>query len=304
MKQEHVLKRTTYRVVNNFFEEYPDIIEKSPVLKEAVTGFNERYTDLGDHIETVENVKTISTLDKDDLKTKIATNIRKGLDKIMVQAVKDKNKTLKEACSTTLSVMQKTSHEDFVTTARNELKRLAQNADILDKAGFKKDFLKALSTDINTFEKMIPTMHRERKKTSIFRSNQDDKFTDIQEYMDIVVRDAINDMAEVYPDFVKEYDEISAGKAPKSSQTLINILTLDESGKPLSLVGIIIDELTFTGQTDVDSKLLVKVGAKKSLIIKSSRTGFVNQETEVSKIKRGQTTDIVVTLRAAAVQSS
>ena len=221
----------------------------------------------------------------------------------MVQAVKDKNKTLKEACSTTLSVMQKTSHEDFVTTARNELKRLAQNAGILDKAGFKAAFLKALSTDIDTFEKMIPTMHRERKKTSIFRSNQDDKFTDIQEYMDIVVRDAMNDMAEAYPDFVKEYDEISTGKAPKSAQTQVNILTVDESGKSVSLVGIIIDELAFTGQTDGDSKLLVKVGAKKSLTIKSSRTGFVNQETEVSKIKRGQTTDIVVTLRAAAVQS-
>ena len=157
--------------------------------------------------------------------------------------------------------------------------------------------------DINTFENMKPTMHRERKKTTIFRGNQDDKFTDIQEYIDIVLRDAMNDMAEAFPDFVKEYDEISTGKTPKSVQTLINILTVDESGKSLSLVGIIIDELTFTGQTDVDGKLLVKVGAKKSLVIKVSKTGFVNQEVEVSKIKRGQTTDIVVTLRAAAVQS-
>ena len=296
MRQEHFLNRETYRVMNSFFEQYPDIIKTSPDLKEAVATFQENFKALDGIIADTETIKTISAADKQALKTQIAQNIRKAFDKIVVQAVKTKDKDLKAACGTTFSMMLRASETDFLELARAALKLLIQNAAILDKAGMNVAFRTGLSNDIDSYDDMKPTMERERKKSRIFRGNQMEMFDELEEYIDIVLRDAVDGMNEKFPNFVKEYNAVCVGKTPSVSPTKLAILTVDATNKPLSIVDIGIMELESIIPTDESGKLAVKTGGKSTLTIKANKAGFVQKEMTVTKIKRGQITEVVVTM--------
>ena len=294
MRQEHLLQRDTFRVMDAFFNQYPDIIAATPDLKEAVATFQENFKALDDTIAGVKNLKTVSAADRLALKTTIAQNIRKAFDKIVVQAVKDKDKDAKAACSASLSMMVRATETDFLALTEAAMKLLMKNTAVLDKAGMNEAFRTELSQDIKAYDAMKPTMERERKQTSVFRGNQAEMFDELQEYVDIVLRDAIDGVWDKHSNFVKEYNQMCVCKMPNSSPTKISILTLDETDNPLSVVDIALVELSALTATDEFGKLDVKTGSMKAVTVKAKKAGFVEKELRVTNLKRGQTTEVLV----------
>ncbi len=294
MRQEHLLQRDTYRVMNTFFNQYPDITASTPDLKEAVATFQENFKALDDTISDAKTIKTISAADRLALKTKIAQNIRKAFDKIIVQAVKDKDKEAKAACNVSLSMMVRASEADFLDLTASAMTLLSKNTAVLDKAGMNGAFRTELSQDITVYDNMKPIMESERKKSRVFRGTQAEMFDELQEYVDIVLRDAIDGVNDAYPNFVKEYNAMCVGRTPTSSPTKLVILTVDETDKPLSVVDIALIELATTTATNELGKLDVKMGGIKTVTLKATKTGFVEKETRVTNIKRGQTTEVLV----------
>ncbi len=294
MRQEHILQRDTYRVMNTFFSQYPDITASTPDLKEAVATFQENFKALDDTIADEKTLKTVSAADRLALKTKIAQNIRKAFDKIVVQAVKDKDKEAKAACNTSLSMMVRASEADFLDLTASAMTLLSKNTALLDKVGMNEAFRTELSQDIKVYDNMKPIMESERKKTRVFRGNQTEMFDELQEYIDIVLRDAIDGVNAQYPNFVKEYNAMCVGKTPTSSPTKLVILTVDETDKPLSAVDIALLEMATTISTNELGKLDIKMGGIKTVTLKATKTGFIEKETHVTNIKRGQTTEVLV----------
>ena len=294
MRQEHLLQRDTYRVMNTFFNQYPDITESTPDLKEAVATFQENFKALDDTISDAKTIKTISAADRLALKTKIAQNIRKAFDKIVVQAVKDKDKEAKAACSVSLSMMVRASETDFLDLTESAMTLLSKNTAVLEKAGMNGAFRTELSQDIKVYDNMKPTMERERKQSRVFRGTQTEMFDELREYVDIVLRDAIDGVNDAYPNFVKEYNAMCVGRTPTTSCTKLVILTVDETDKPLSVVDIALIELATTISTNEFGKLDVKMGGIKTVTLKAKKAGFVEKEFRVTNLKRGQTTEVLV----------
>ncbi|MBL7816421.1 MAG: carboxypeptidase regulatory-like domain-containing protein [Saprospiraceae bacterium] len=301
MRQEYVLNLETYRVMDNFFDEYGDLIEEFPLLKEDVESFKAFLEAIDSKGSDHAKARTITPADKQALRTKIAQNIRKGLDVLVAQAIKDKNKDLKTACGTTVTAFMRCSEADFLTLAREEYKRLLLYPSVLDRYELTAAYRTAIGNDIETFNQMKPILSRERSKASIIKGNQDELFEQMKEFVAKVLPLAIEKTQEKYPDFAKEYAAVSTGKTPSVSPTKLSVVAVDESDNPIAEVTIESIEPSYTNITDASGKWSVKTGAKKEVVLKVSKAGFMNQEVTVKKIKRGQVTDVRIQMQATAI---
>ena len=75
------------------------------------------------------------------------------------------------------------------------------------------------------------------------------------------------------------------------------VLAVDEKDKPLEAATIEVVELSYTNTSDEKGKWTVKTGSKKELTLKATLTEFMPQEVTVKKIKRGQTTDLIIKMQ-------
>ena len=299
MRQDHALDLEMFRSLSVFFDNYADVVDSSPLLKEDVAAFREALNAIDGKMEAQSVVTTISAGDKATLRTKIAQNIRKCLDKITAQAIKDKNAELQAACSTTLSAMTRGSDFNFAVVAKIELTRILSYANILDKYGLKADFRKELASDISVFDKMKPQMNVERSRSIVLTGSRNDLFKSTNEFIDKVMSESIEMFNVTNPDFVKQFEDVSTGRTPSVSPTRVNILLLNDATEaPFKKGAVIVPELKLSTTTDEDGKLTVKVGGNKEVTIIGRVDGFEPQEVTVSKIIRGRSYDVVIRLKA------
>lgn len=302
MRQEHSLNLDTYRAMLTFFDNYADVVENSPLLKEDVGIFRSQMEAIEAIVEEDPSVTTVTFADKHELKAKICKNIRLALDKLNAHAIKMKDETLKTACKAPASTFTNASDADFIVKARQEVTRMASFADVLDKYNLTADFRKEMAEDVETFNKMKPQLKVERSKSTVKTGNRNELFKVMKEYVEGVLFEAIDTLKDTQVDFVKEYADVSTGRTPTVSSTKLLIKTIDElTNQPIPNVAIEIPELKIKGATDSNGKLTIKVGAKKEVKLKATKAAMENQEVSVTKILRGRIKEIEVRMQGSAM---
>ena len=88
MRKDHVFMLDTLRALGVFFENYGDVVEKSPLLKEDVTDYNSIVEDIESKVDPDNAPITISTATKINLRNKVTQSLTNGLAKINAQAIK------------------------------------------------------------------------------------------------------------------------------------------------------------------------------------------------------------------------
>ena len=302
MRKDHVYYLDTLRALIIFFDNYADVAESSPLLKEDVTGFRLLVGQIEKEVNPKNSVITFTAADKKKLRDRLTQNVLSALAKITAQAVKDKNSELVEASNTKPSAFTKCNDSDFLDLVRGQVEHILAYPAILEKYGLKKDFQANLSEDFTALETMKAKMSVEQTKSIVATGVRQDIFKDVKLYVDVVLTESIKNVAAEYPTMAKEYEGVKTGQTPSVSPTRLGLLVLDDAtSAPWAKADVVCEELKLTAQTDEKGKLYIKTGAKKQITFIVSGEGMVTQEITIAKLTRGQTLDLEVRLKAVAV---
>lgn len=299
MQKKHAYSLNAYRALLVFFDNYADIVEKTPILKEDVATFRELVNDITDKTDPENTVMTISTSDKLSLRTKITENIIKSLSKIKAQAIKDKNEDLKTEAGTTINAFQVLSETSFLELARAQVKIIQNYPTILAKYSLTAQFITELDMDVETYGSLLPKMSVQKSKSKVATGALTDIFKETKEFLNDVLTAAVETVSLDNPIFVQEFNEISSGRTPSVSPTTL-ILTVVDDASNLPCVGVKIEskELNYNELTSETGKLTIKTGAKKDMMFTISKNGMITQEIKVSKIMKGHTLELEIRMVA------
>ena len=299
MQKKHAYSLNAYRALLVFFDNYADIVEKTPILKEDVATFRELVNDITDKTDPENTVITISTSDKLSLRTKITENIIKSLSKIKAQAIKDKNEDLKTEAGTTINAFQVLSETSFLELARAQVKIIQNYPTILAKYSLTAQFITELDMDVETYGSLLPKMSVQKSKSKVATGALTDIFKETKEFLNDVLTAAVETVSLDNPIFVQEFNEISSGRTPSVSPTTL-ILTVVHDASNLPCVGVKIEskELNYNELTSETGKLTIKTGAKKDMVFTISKNGMITQEIKVSKIMKGHTLELEIRMIA------
>lgn len=299
MQKKHAYSLNAYRALLVFFDNYADIVEKTPILKEDVATFRELVNDITDKTDPENTVITISTSDKLSLRTKITENIIKSLSKIKAQAIKDKNEDLKTEAGTTINAFQVLSETSFLELARAQVKIIQNYPTILAKYSLTAQFITELDMDVETYGSLLPKMSVQKSKSKVATGALTDIFKETKEFLNDVLTAAVETVSLDNPIFVQEFNEISSGRTPSVSPTTL-ILTVVDDASNLPCVGVKIEskELNYNELTSETGKLTIKTGAKKDMMFTISKNGMITQEIKVSKIMKGHTLELEIRMVA------
>ena len=299
MQKKHAYSLNAYRALLVFFDNYADIVEKTPILKEDVATFRELVNDITDKTDPENTVMTISTSDKLSLRTKITENIIKSLSKIKAQAIKDKNEDLKTEAGTTINAFQVLSETSFLELARAQVKIIQNYPTILAKYSLTAQFITELDMDVETYGSLLPKMSVQKSKSKVATGALTDIFKETKEFLNDVLTAAVETVSLDNPIFVQEFNEISSGRTPSVSPTTL-ILTVVDDASNLPCVGVKIEskELNYNELTSETGKLTIKTGAKKDMVFTISKNGMITQEIKVSKIMKGHTLELEIRMVA------
>ena len=299
MQKKHAYSLNAYRALLVFFDNYADIVEKTPILKEDVATFRELVNDITDKTDPENTVMTISTSDKLSLRTKITENIIKSLSKIKAQAIKDKNEDLKTEAGTTINAFQVLSETSFLELARAQVKIIQNYPTILAKYSLTAQFITELDMDVETYGSLLPKMSVQKSKSKVATGALTDIFKETKEFLNDVLTAAVETVSLDNPIFVQEFNEISSGRTPSVSPTTL-ILTVVDDASNLPCMGVKIEskELNYNELTSETGKLTIKTGAKKDMVFTISKNGMITQEIKVSKIMKGHTLELEIRMIA------
>ena len=299
MRKDHVFLLRTLRALLVFFDNYADVIEKYPLLKEDVAAFRALVNRISDMVDPENAIITISTASKSALRTGITERVLNAFGKIKAQAIKDKNEDLKKEATLIQKTFQAPTDADFLEVIREKVKMLQNHAGTLAKYGLNKAYLAELTDDVETFSKALPKMSVEKSQSKVATGTLQDAVKEAKEYLDDVLVHTVEMTANEFPVFVKEFNEVKTGQTPSVSPTSLVLIFIDDATNlPCLGVRVINGELKFSEVTDETGKLVIKTGAKKDLIFSAVREGMVAQEIKMGKIKKGQVLEMEIRMVA------
>jgi hypothetical protein len=302
MKLEQSFNLQMFQALRTFFDNYADVVETSPMLKADVRAYNGILATLEDKIEEENLPIAFRGEDKAAMKEKIATNIRRMLDKLTAHAIKTQDAALKMACKTAKTSFTGANDADFVRMANLELARMTQYAKVLDGYLLDENFRLLLKDSVAMYEKLSPQMRVDRVKSMATTRDRNDLFKGVKEYVECVLAAAVDSLTETQPAFVKEYQDVSTGRTPSVTSTKLVVKTVfDDTNLPAPFVQIDLPEVGISGTTDEKGHLMVKVGGKKELRLNAAKPSLLNEELSVTKIKRGRVTEIEVRMKSATL---
>lgn len=299
MRKDHVFMLDTLRALAVFFENYSDVVEKSPLLKEDVADYNGIVEDIETKVDPDNAPITISTATKTNLRNKVTQSLTNGLAKINAQAIKTGDEDLGKKSSTTVTTFTRCSDSDFVDLAKEKIKLLLANTAILEKYNLKAAYRTELENDVDILEKIKAKMSVERSKSTVATSSVNALFAKAKQYVEVVLPQSVSTIAKDNPEFAKEFAHVCATRTAATSPTRVTVLVIsDKTDEALADTGIEVMEVNSNTFTDEYGKSVIKIGAKKTVTIRVTRKGMVTQEYVTEKIGRGQ--NLVVTIRLVA----
>ena len=301
MRKDHVFMLDTLRALAVFFENYSDVVEKSPLLKEDVADYNGIVEDIETKVDPDNAPITISTATKTNLRNKVTQSLTNGLVKINAQAIKMGDEDLEKKSGATITTFTKCNDSDFIDLAKEKIKFLLANSAILEKYSLKAEYRTELEKDVEILEKIKAKMSVERSKSTVTTSSVNALFAKAKQYVEVVLPQSVNTVAKSNPDFAKEFAHVCATRTAATSATRVTILVInDKTDEAVADAGIEVVEVNSNTFTDENGKSIVKVGAKKTVTIRVTKKGMVTQEYVTEKIARGQNLTVTIRLVAAA----
>ena len=301
MRKDHVFMLDTLRALTVFFENYGDVVEKSPLLKEDVADYNGIVEDIEAKVDPDNAPITISTATKTNLRNKVTQSLTNGLAKINAQAIKTGDEDLEKKSGTTVTAFTRCSDSDFVDLAKEKIKLLLANTAILEKYNLKAAYRTELENDIDILEKIKAKMSVERSKSTVATSSINDLFAKAKRYVEVVLPQSVSTVAKSNLDFAKEFAHVCSMRTAVTSATRITVLVInDKTDEAVVNADIEVLEVNSNTFTDQNGKSVVKTGAKKTVTIRVTKEGMVTQEYVVEKILRGQNLEVTIRLVAAA----
>jgi hypothetical protein len=299
MKQEITVSIKVYRALRTFFSGEMTTVNASPILKEDVAQFNEKLDTLENILKETATSDAFTAEDRDALKDKIATELRRMFDKLLAHAIKTKNVDLRNACQTKKNTFMNANDSEFTALGKIALEQMNKYPEVLDAYGLDAAFRTSLSKNVDFYETITPQMRVDRVKSKANTSSRNDAYADLVEFVDFVLTQSVDSLPDTYAAFKNAFEDIKTPPtAPQPPPKVVVKTVFDDTGLPAPFTNVSALGIGYTGTTDEEGKLTISVGDKIALSFIASLDDHHEEKVSVKNLKRGKVREIEVRLKA------
>lgn len=290
-------KVTMFKTIVEYCDENTAIISSVAAFVNALTNAKAKLVLLDDNEQLNAVPITGIAADKSDRRKNV---IDYGFDiagMLFAFADAEKNNTLKDEVSFTMSDFKRMRDNDLVNVCRAIHARAVENVDTAKDFGINAALLTEFAAAIDDYEAAMPKPRTAIGKRKTQKANVVELIAEIEDILEKQMDKLMTNFRKSNPDFYETYFNLREIIDPSTTHTqLKGTITAAADGKPISNATITIAEKSLTATTDPTGKYSIKPAPFGKFTVTVTKTGYQPFEAEDVIIKVGESTVFDVSL--------